>query len=332
MMGRENDAGRRACAVLVTGGAGFIGSHLVERLLAEGKAVVVLDDLSTGCLDNLSAVKEHPALEVVVGSVLDEPLVTSLAERIHAVVHLAAAVGVRLIVENPVRTLETNTGGCATVLGAAGRSGARVLAVSTSEVYGRGDRVPFREDQDLVLGSPSRPRWAYACSKAFDEFLALAHHRERGLEVVIPRLFNTIGPRQTGRFGMVVPRLIGQALSGEPLTIHGDGRQTRSFTDVRDTVEALVRLLDCDAAVGEVVNVGSANEVTIEDLARLILARTGSSSPCVHVSHAEVYGDDFEDMVRRLPDVDKLRRLTGFAPGRSIDEALDSILSWHRSR
>ncbi|MBI1854042.1 MAG: GDP-mannose 4,6-dehydratase, partial [Planctomycetes bacterium] len=284
-------------------------------------------------LRNLDAVSGHPSLDVRVGSVLDEETTTSLAARSDVVVHLAAAVGVRLIVERPVHTLETNTGGCAIVLRAAARCGAKVVAVSTSEVYGRGvrgDTTPFREDQDLVLGSPSRPRWAYACSKAFDEFLALAHHREQGLPVVIPRLFNAIGPRQVGRYGMVVPRLVDQSLAGEPLTVHGDGLQTRSFTDVRDTVEALVRLLRCDAAVGEVVNVGASQEITIDDLARRIIRLSGSSSSISHVPHAAVYGAEFDDMARRLPDTSKLEQLTGFAPRRSIDVALESVIVWRR--
>jgi nucleoside-diphosphate-sugar epimerase len=344
VLGREKDSMARTGTdrrpgdrrrVLVTGGAGFVGSHLVERLLADGDEVTVLDDLSTGSLANLDSVRGSASLDVRVGSVLDEALTTDLAARADLVVHLAAAVGVRLIVERPVHTLETNTGGCAAVLRAAGRSGAKVLAVSTSEVYGRGERgasTAFREDQDLVLGSPSRPRWAYACSKAFDEFLALAHHREQGLPVVVPRLFNAIGPRQIGRWGMVVPRLVDQALAGEPLTVHGDGQQTRAFTDVRDTVEALVRLSSCEAAVGEVVNVGAAQEITIDDLARRIVRLADSSSAIVHVPHSEIYGAAFEDMARRLPDTTKLERLVGFVPRRSIDEALASVIAWRRAR
>ncbi len=305
--------------VLVTGGAGFIGSHLTEALLRRGDAVTVLDDLSTGTLDNLRAVQAHPRLGIVHGSARDESLVERILENCDAVLHLAAAVGVRLIIERPVHTIETNVGATEVVLRAAARRKRRVLLASTSEVYGKSAKVPFLETDDLHLGPTSHARWAYACSKALDEWLALAYSREHGVPVIIARLFNTVGPRQTGRYGMVLPTLVRQALRGEPLTVYGPGTQTRCFSHVADTVEALIRLLGSDAALGEVVNVGSQDEISIRALAERVVQLTRSTSPIVAIPYEQAYGPGFEDMSRRIPDVSKLARLTGFHCRRSLD-------------
>jgi UDP-glucose 4-epimerase len=299
---------------LVTGGAGFIGSHLIEALLAGGHEVVALDDLSTGRLDNLAAVMDQPRLEVIEGSVTDEITVRKLMDGVDLVYHLAAAVGVRLILERPVATIETNIAGAETVLKAALHTGAGVLLASTSEVYGKNDRVPLAEDDDRVLGPTTKSRWSYACSKAIDEFLGLAYHLEHGLPVVIVRFFNTVGPRQTGRYGMVVPRLVRQALDGEPITVYGDGRQSRCFSDVEDSVRAVVALSGCPEAAGQVFNVGSSHEVTINELAARVQALTGSQSPIVHVPYAEAYQPGFEDLRRRVPDLRKVERVVGHRP------------------
>jgi UDP-glucose 4-epimerase len=317
---------------LVTGGAGFIGSHLVERLLADGARVTVLDDLSTGSLDNLAAVARHERFDFRLGSVTDAALVAELVDRHEIVVHLAAAVGVRLVVEQPVRTIETNVRGSETVLEAAARESKLVLLASTSEVYGKSTKVPFAESDDLVLGPTSHSRWSYACSKALDEWLALAYAHERGTPVVVARLFNTVGPRQTGRYGMVLPTFARQALAGEPLTVHGTGGQSRCFAHVRDVVEALVRLLATPAAVGEVFNVGADEEVTIERLAELVRAAAGSSSPIRHLSYEEAYARGFEDMPRRVPDVAKLERTIGFRPRTSLAEIVADVLADSRQR
>ena len=320
---------------LVTGGAGFIGSHLVERLLSRGDSVVVLDDLSTGRRANLDDVAASPRLTFVEGSVCDAATVDRLCARVDGVLHLAAAVGVRLVVEEPVRTLDVNVRGTETVLAACGRRGTPVLFASSSEVYGKNTRPPFREDDDPVLGPVSKPRWSYAVSKLLGEHTALAWHREHGLPVRIVRFFNTAGPRQVGDHGMVLPRFVEQALAGGPITVHGDGRQSRAFCHVDDTVEAVVRLLDAPGAVGRAVNVGNPSETQILALAErvrdAVRGTSGSLVPIDHVPHAAAYGADFEDLGRRAPDVSRLRTLTGFAPSRTLDEIVADAVRWART-
>jgi len=316
---------------LVTGGAGFVGSHLVERLVSEGNAVWVLDDLSTGSLANLRAVLNHPALHFVEGSVLDRALVNDLAASCDTIFHLAAAVGVRRILDQPRLSIETNLRGTEHVLAAAAAGGQHVLIASTSEVYGKNDAGPLREDADSIVGPTHVTRWLYAITKAADECLALAYARETALPVVVVRLFNTIGPRQTGQYGMVVPRFVQQALRGDPITVYGDGQQTRCFTYVDDVVTAMRVLIDHPRAAGEVFNVGQAREVSIELLAHLIRRLANSSSPIVQVPYAEAYGGGFEDMQRRVPDVTKLRCTTGFTPSVSLEEALVRIIAAERS-
>jgi UDP-glucose 4-epimerase len=316
---------------LVTGGAGFIGSHLAEALLQAGHEVVVLDDLSTGRLGNLAAVKDHPRLEVTEGSVTDETLVRKLMAGAGVVYHLAAAVGVRLILDRPVGTIETNIVGTETVLRAAREERPRVVLASTSEVYGKNDRVPLSEDDDRVLGPTTKSRWSYACSKAIDEFLGLAYQHEYGVPVTIVRFFNTIGPRQTGRYGMVVPRFVRQALDGGPITVYGDGRQSRCFTDVEDTVRATIALALAPAAVGEVFNVGTTHELTIQTLAEHVRALVGSDAPIVQVPYDEAYQPGFEDLRRRVPDIRKAERVVGYRPRVSLDETLRRVIDHLRS-
>jgi len=315
---------------LVTGGAGFIGSHLTEALLAAGHEVVVLDDLSTGQVGNLQAVQTHPRLTVTVGTVTDESLVQKLVDGADVVYHLAAAVGVRLILEQPVETIETNITGAGIVLRAAAHRGCRVVLASTSEVYGKNDRVPLSEDDDRVLGPTTRSRWSYACSKAIDEFLGLAYHRERGLPVVIVRYFNTVGPRQTGRYGMVVPRFARQALDGEPITVFGDGQQTRAFTDVEDTVRATIALSTTEAAAGQVFNLGTSHEVSIRALAERVRELADSRSPIVHVPYDEAYQPGFEDLRRRVPDLTKVGQMIGYRPQVVLDETLRRVIRFLR--
>jgi nucleoside-diphosphate-sugar epimerase len=316
--------------VLITGGAGFIGSHLSDAYLARGDEVFVLDDLSTGSIDNIRHLKEHPRFHYTIESVHHGPTVAELVDQCDVVFHLAAAVGVRLIVESPVRTIETNVHGTEVVLAKANKKKKKVLIASTSEVYGLSDQVPFREDGNLVLGPTTKGRWSYACSKAIDEFLALAYWRERKLPTVIVRLFNTVGPRQTGQYGMVVPTFIKQALTGRPITIHGDGRQSRCFAHVSDVVRALVGLMDHPGAVGEVFNIGSNEEVTIRALAERVKALAGSDSEIVTVPYEEAYGEGFEDMPRRVPDIGKVERLIGYRPTKSLDEILQSVIEFFR--
>ncbi len=312
---------------LITGGAGFVGSHLAEALLDGGNEVDVLDDLSTGAIENLDHVRGRDGFRYNVGSVMNEPLLAELIDRSDVVFHLAAAVGVRLIVESPVHTIETNVRGTEVVLKHAAKKRKLVVIASTSEVYGKNSRVPFREDADLVLGPTTKHRWAYACSKAMDEFLALAHHKERGLPVVIVRLFNTIGPRQTGRYGMVVPRFVDQALRGEPITVYGDGSQSRSFTYVGDVVRGMIALACEPQAVGQVFNIGHGAEITIEELARKVKAMTASSSPIVKVPYDQAYEAGFEDMPRRVPDIAKIRELVGYVPRVGLDEMLAAVIA-----
>jgi UDP-glucose 4-epimerase len=316
---------------LVTGGAGFIGSHLTEALLAGGHEVLVLDDLSTGRAENLEAVSGHPRLEVIVGTVTDESLVRKLVAGADVVYHLAAAVGVRLILDQPVGTIETNVVGTETLLRAARESRPRVILASTSEVYGKNDRVPLSEDDDRVLGPTTKSRWSYACSKAIDEFLGLAYHREYQLPVTIVRFFNTIGPRQTGRYGMVVPRFVRQALDGGPITVYGDGRQSRCFTDVDDTVRATIALSRAPAAVGEVFNVGTTDELTIGALAERVRALVGTAAPIVFVPYDEVYQPGFEDLRRRVPDIRKVERVAGYRPRISLEETLRRVIGHLRA-
>jgi UDP-glucose 4-epimerase len=316
---------------LITGGAGFIGSHLAEALLARGDSVHVVDDLSTGAMDNIVHLKPHPRFDYTIGSVTDPRLMAELVDLADVVFHLAAAVGVQLIVESPVRTIETNVRGTEVVLEAAARKGRKVLVASTSEVYGKSDQVPFPESADLTIGPTHMGRWAYACSKALDEFLALAYWSEKKLPVVVARLFNTVGPRQTGRYGMVLPRFVGQALAGEPLTVYGDGTQRRCFGWVHDVVGALIALIEEPRAVGEVYNVGSTEEISMRQLAELVRERTGSHSEIVLVPYAEAYAPGFEDVARRVPDTRKIQALIGFAPTRDIGGIVDEVVAAARA-
>jgi UDP-glucose 4-epimerase len=317
---------------LVTGGAGFIGSHVCERLLGSGKSVLVVDDLSTGNLSNLERCVENPSFSYTVGSVCDESLVSEAVDLCGCVIHLAAAVGVETIIRQPVQTIEVNVRGTENVLRAAGKKQRRTFIASTSEVYGKGEAVPFREDGDIVLGATSRSRWSYACSKAMDEFLALAYYKDRNLPVTIGRLFNTVGPRQSGAYGMVLPRFVAQALSGKPLTVYGSGSQSRCFSLVDEVVTCILALVENRGSTGLAINIGSTQEISILDLARKVIGRTGSGSEIVLVPYDEAYPKDFEDMQRRIPDVTRLLELTGFAPRASIDEILDRILESGPSR
>jgi UDP-glucose 4-epimerase len=312
--------------MLITGGAGFVGSHLAERLLNLGHEVDVLDDLSTGRLENLSHLEANGRLRVTTGSVTDEGLLEPLLASAQVVFHLAAVVGVDLVLQSPVRTIETNVLGTTSVLRLASRHSIKVLLTSTSEVYGKGTRLPFSEDDDRLLGPTTRSRWCYSESKAVDEFLALAYRQEQGLPVVIARLFNTVGPRQTGRYGMVLPRFVSQAIAGEPLTVFGDGRQTRAFADVRDVVRALVRLSECAAAEGQVVNVGSGSEITINDLARLVIQVTGSNSSVQYVPYEQAHGDGFEETQRRVPDVARVKALIGWEASTPLQETISAVV------
>ena len=317
--------GERRTRYLVTGGAGFIGSHLVAHLLRQGKAVTVLDDLSTGSFDNISAFEGQPGFRFAIDSVTNETVLDRLASEADTIVHLAAAVGVKLIVEEPVRTIETNVLGTELLLRAARRYRARVVLASTSEVYGKGVRLPFSEGDDLLLGASTKSRWAYAASKLLDEFLALAYARESGLEVVVLRLFNTVGPGQTGRYGMVLPRFVGQALAGRDLTVYGDGSQRRCFCDVRDVAPAIAGLAEHPRAVGGIFNLGSEEETSIRELAERVVRRTRSASKIVLVPYGEAYGPGFEDLQRRLPDCSRVRDVLGWAPTYSLDETIDAV-------
>jgi len=318
--------------VLITGGAGFIGSHLAEALLDRGDAALVLDDLSTGCMENIEPLIGRRGFEYRIGSATDAPLVTELVDRCDVTIHLAAAVGVKLIVERPVHTIETNVRGTEVVLTAAAKKKKLTVVASTSEVYGKGVKIPFSEDDDLQLGPTAKSRWAYACSKALDEWLALAYWREKGLPVIIPRFFNTVGPRQTGQYGMVLPTLVAQALRGEPLTVYGSGKQSRCFCHVRDVIRALLALVETPAAIGEVVNIGSEEEVTIRRLAELVKEATQSPSDIVLVPYTEAYAEGFEDMQRRVPDVRKLERLVGFRPQTPLEDVVRDVVADHRAR
>jgi len=317
---------------LITGGAGFIGSHLSEALIARGEEVFVLDDLSTGSVDNVRHLKTNKRFQYVFDSILNKHLLAELVDECDVILHLAAAVGVRLIVESPVRTIETNVHGTQNVLDAASKKKKLVFAASTSEVYGKSDKVPFHEDADLVLGPTNKGRWSYAASKALDEFLALSFWKEKKVPVIVTRFFNTVGPRQTGRYGMVLPSFIRQALAGEPITVYGTGLQSRCFCHVHDCVEAVLRLIGNDQAIGEVVNIGSTQEVSIETLANLVKQRTSSDSPITHIPYDQAYEPGFEDMQRRVPSLEKLQALTSFRPARSLNEIVDDVIAYFREK
>jgi UDP-glucose 4-epimerase len=316
---------------LITGGAGFIGSHLADHLLAADHRVLALDDLSTGSEDNVRHLRADKRFDLTYGSVLDADRLAPLVERCDGVFHLAAAVGVRLVIESPARTIETNVLGTAAVLEAAAAARKPVLLASSSEVYGKSAKVPFAEDDDLVFGSTRIGRWSYGCSKAVDEYLALAFAREKGLPVVVARLFNTVGPRQTGRYGMVLPTFVRQALRGQPLTVHGDGTQQRCFCHVADVVAALGLLFDRAGTGGDVFNVGSDEEIAIDDLARRVRRACASDSEIVHVPYAEAWDEGFEDMQRRVPDLRRIRAAVGFSPSRSLDETIAAVVAHERA-
>ena len=318
--------------VLITGGAGFIGSHLAEAYLNRGDEVLVIDDLSTGTIDNIQQFKSNPRFHYTIDSVHNQPVTAELVDQCDIVIHLAAAVGVKLIVESPVRTIETNVRGTEVVLALANKKQKRVLIASTSEVYGLSADVPFREDGNLVMGATTKGRWSYACSKAIDEFLALAYWREKKLPTTVVRLFNTVGPRQTGRYGMVIPTFVRQALAGRPITVYGNGKQTRCFGYVGDIVGALIKLMDHPESVGQVFNIGSSEEVSILHLAEKVKELTHSDSEIVFVPYDEAYEEGFEDMPRRVPDTSKIHQLVGFKAEMTLEGILESVIEFHRSR
>ena len=318
-------------SILITGGAGFIGSHLADALIERGDRVAIIDDLSTGAVANIRHLKGHPNFSYTLDTIANEAVLAELIDESDAVVHLAAAVGVQLIVQSPVRTIETNVNGTELVLRWAAKKGKTVLIASTSEVYGKSERAPFREDDDLVLGPSTINRWSYACSKLLDEFLALAYHKERDLPVIIARLFNTVGPRQTGRYGMVVPRFVRAALRDVPLRVYGDGQQTRCFCYVGDTVRALIALLDHPDAVGKVFNVGNPQEVSILELAQRVVKLAESSSPIMLVPNEHAYEAGFEDMRRRVPDISRLTALTGFRPTLDLDDIIRTVIEYEQA-
>ena len=318
--------------VLITGGAGFIGSHLADAYLQRGDDVLVIDDLSTGTIENIRHLKEHPRFHYTIDSVHNQPVTAELVDQSDVIFHLAAAVGVKLIVESPVRTIETNVRGTEVVLALANKKQKKVLIASTSEVYGLSTDVPFREDGNLVMGATTKGRWSYACSKAIDEFLALAYWREKKLPTIIVRLFNTVGPRQTGRYGMVIPTFVRQALAGRPITVYGNGKQTRCFGYVGDVTGALVKLMDHPESVGQVFNIGSSEEISILQLAEKVKELTESKSEIVFVPYDEAYEEGFEDMPRRVPDISKIKQLVGFNPDMPLDGILQSVIDFHSGR
>jgi UDP-glucose 4-epimerase len=313
---------------LVTGGAGFVGSHLCEYLLAHGHSVCVVDNLSTGSASNVAHLRDNPRLTVVFAELSDPYLMAELVDNVDAVFHLAAAVGVKLIVTDPVHTIETNILGTELVLKLAAKKSKKVLLTSTSEIYGKSINVPFCEDDDMLFGPSTRGRWSYACSKAIDEFLSLAYHRQFGMPVVIARLFNTVGPRQTGHYGMVLPRFVGQALRNQPISVYGDGTQTRCFGHVADVVRGLAALMDAPQAVGEIFNLGNNEEVSINQLAEMVRDMAGSSSSIIHVPYSEAYGENFEDMPRRVPSFDKAAKLVGYRPTFTVREIIASVIEY----
>ncbi|HEX8775512.1 MAG TPA: GDP-mannose 4,6-dehydratase [Pyrinomonadaceae bacterium] len=318
--------------ILITGGAGFIGSHLSDAYLERGDDIFIIDDLSTGSIENIAHLKANPRFHYTIDSVHNQPVVAELVDQCDVIFHLAAAVGVKLIVESPVRTIETNVRGTEVILALANKKKKPVLVASTSEVYGLSMDVPFREDGNLVMGATTKGRWSYACSKAIDEFLALAYWREKKLPTRVVRLFNTVGPRQTGQYGMVIPTFVRQALAGRPITVYGDGTQTRCFGYVGDVVGALIKLMDHEGAVGEVFNIGSNEEVSILELAERIKELTKSESEIVMVPYAEAYEEGFEDMPRRVPDISKVNALVGFQPEMKLDGILKSVIDYQSGR
>jgi len=311
--------------VLITGGAGFIGSHLAERCLCEGWSVSIIDDLSTGSFENIARLKGRPRFSYTIDTVFNAPLVAELVDCSDVVFHLAAAVGVRLIVHSPVHTIETNVHGTEVVLQAAAKKHKRIVIASTSEVYGKNTTIPFSEDDDLIMGPTTKARWSYACSKALDEFLGLAYHNEKQVPVTVLRLFNTVGPRQTARYGMVLPNFVQQALANEPITVYGDGNQSRCFGYVLDAAEAMIRIAKTERSVGEIINIGNDQEITIAKLAEFVRARVRSRSEIVYVPYERVYGPGFEDMRRRVPSLAKLERLIGYRPVTGLDVIIDAI-------
>ncbi len=317
---------------LITGGAGFIGGHLCEMLLAKGHQVVAIDDLSTGSLENIQGLRDQPGFQFVRETIRNAQVLDRLCSQADVIIHLAAAVGVKLIVEDPVHTINTNVMGTEAVLATANRYGCKVLIASSSEVYGKGVSAPFHEDDDCLIGPTTHSRWAYATSKAVDEFLGLAYQRQFGLPVVVMRFFNTIGPRQTGLYGMVVPRFVRQALRGEPIQVYGDGEQTRCFADVADVTAAVAQLAVEPGAVGQVFNIGSTEEISINALAELIIALTGSRSPIMRVPYDEAYAPGFEDMRRRVPSIDKIQHLTGYQPRCTLEDTLRKVIDYERRR
>ncbi len=318
--------------VLITGGAGFIGSHLTEAMIGAGHSVTVVDDLSTGSFENIRSLTGREGFRFVRESVRNDTTMAVLIDRCDVIFHLAAAVGVQLIVDKPVHTIETNIHGSEVVLNLANKFGRKIFVASTSEVYGKSDKIPFNEDDESVLGPTRFTRWSYACSKMVDEFLALAYHDQYGLETVIGRLFNTIGPRQTGAYGMVVPRFVRSALKGEPLEVYGTGQQSRCFTNVADVVGALTKLMDCPEAVGRVVNIGSDEPITIAGLAEKIIEMTGSSSEVRRLTYEQAYGRPFDDMLTRKPDLGRIEGLIGYKPQYSLDETLRQIIEYESAR
>jgi UDP-glucose 4-epimerase len=318
--------------VLITGGAGFIGSYLAAALLTRGDQVSVIDDLTTGSIANIRDLKGQPGFRYVLDTITNESILAELIDEADTIIHLAAAVGVELVVQRPVRTIETNVNGTEAVLRWAAKKGKKVLVASTSEVYGKSTQIPFREDADLVLGPSSISRWSYACSKLLDEFLALAYYHERDLPAIVVRFFNTVGPRQTGRYGMVIPRFVRAALRNEPLHVYGDGQQTRCFTYVGDVVSALVGLIEHPGAVGQIFNIGNPEEVSIGELAKRIIALSESRSQIRLVPYDEAYGAGFEDMLRRVPSIDKIHALTGYRPTLKLDDILRLVITYERSQ
>jgi UDP-glucose 4-epimerase len=312
--------------VLITGGAGFVGSHLADACLLRGDEVYVLDDLSTGSIDNIEYLKRHPYFHYTIGRVQNASVTAELVDRVDMVYHLAAEVGVRRVIDSPISTIENNVQATEVVFNAAAKKGKRVLFTSTSEVYGLSTDLPYREEGNIVMGAASKGRWSYACSKALDEFLALAYFHERQMPVTVVRLFNTVGPRQTGHYGMVVPTLVQQAMTGKPMTVYGDGSQSRCFGFVKDVVKALVALMERPEAAGEIYNIGASTEISILDLAKRVKEITKSASPIVLIPYADAYDAGYQDMPRRIPDTTKLRGLVGFAPTTDIDEIVDSVM------